>query len=202
MNNNSKKYYRDKLIEEKKNALKRLGNMSNRQSEFSAEDIYYEELSNYDNHPADLGTEMFLKEQDQGFKNQIKSTIMDINQSLVDLAQNNYGYCNDCSKDIEKERLEAIPYAKTCASCSKSQERAGGSKLYESIDDGYMTSFTYKGDELGYDREDSYQDVVQYDIVDKDPSYATGDYMGVFDEDDDKDDVANISQEYYDNTLK
>jgi len=202
MNDKNKKYFKEKLIKEKEVALKILNNVSNKDTEFASGNIYYEELSNYDNHSADVGTEMFLKEQDEGFKNQIKSKIKNINESLFDLFKDNYGYCKSCNNLIEVERLEIIPYAKTCGKCLKEKEKNKQSKIYESINNEYLLSFSNIEYDLAYDREDAYQDVAQFDIVPGDPSYATGDYMGVFDENKNKDIIDNISQEYYENTLK
>ena len=31
-------------------------------------DMYYSELSRFDNHPGDIGTEVFIMEQDKGLK--------------------------------------------------------------------------------------------------------------------------------------
>ena len=41
-------------------------------------------------------------------------------------------------------------------------------------------------------------------MIPKDPSFSTGDYMGITDEQNQSEelDVENISQEYYDDTLK
>lgn len=70
------KYFKNKLIEEKNRLLKTLNNMNNME-EYGAKDVYYTELSNYDNHPADIGTELFMMEQDNGFKNKMKDTLLE-----------------------------------------------------------------------------------------------------------------------------
>lgn len=173
----------------------------NTMMELGSLDTYLEDLSKYDNHPADAGTEVFMKEQDQGFKNNLKNKLDDINKSIEDLNHNRYGVCTSCSKSIGEKRLDIIPYVKTCIDCSK--ESSNPDPIFESIDDRYA-SMTNNNDQTIYDREDSYQDVLKNEIVPGDPSYSTGDYMGLTDEqnEDNENNVENISQEYYDDTLK
>lgn len=53
----------------------------------------------------------------------IKKTLQDIllkiKHSLQSLAQGKYGKCENCGKKIETVRLDAIPTAHLCISCSK-----------------------------------------------------------------------------------
>ncbi len=202
MNKKRLEYFKRKLIDEKKKIIKTLNNMDNME-EYAQMDNYYNELSHYDNHPADVGTEVFMREQDEGFKINLKDTIQEIQDSLIGINKGNYGTCNVCSKEIDERRLEVIPYAKTCLECTSDVEVK--EKIYESLEDEYITSFSYDiKDNNAYDREDAYQDIVQFDMVPGDPSFSTGDYMGVTDEENEFgiDDIENISQEYYDETLK
>ena len=202
MNKERLEYFKRKIIDEKKKIIKTLNNMDNME-EYAQMDNYYNELSHYDNHPADVGTEVFMREQDEGFKINLKDTIQEIQDSLIGINKGNYGTCNACSKEIDERRLEVIPYAKTCLECTSDVEVK--EKIYESLEDEYITSFSYDTkDNNAYDREDAYQDIVQFNMVPGDPSFSTGDYMGVTDEENEFgiDDIENISQEYYDETLK
>lgn len=194
-------YLRSKLIGEKMKTLKTLNNMDNME-EYSNMDNYLNELSKYDNHPADQGTETFMREQDEGFKNQLKDLLLEIDDSFVDMKNGRYGICSLCEGEIASARLEVIPYAKTCSKCSEASNSE--EKIFESIDDDYITKSSNHPEQIGYDREDALQDVIELDIVPGDPSFSTGDYMGVSKEDDEEDmeNVENISQEYYDETLK
>jgi len=195
-------FFKRKLIDEKKRIFKTLNNMTNME-EYGSMDNYYSELSLYDNHPADIGTEVFLREQDEGFKNSLKDTMLEIQDSLIDINKGNYGDCKVCHKKIDEKRLEVIPYLKTCLECSNEIEP--NLKMYESLEDEYITSFSYNSEEnTGYDREDAYQDLAQFEMVPGDPSFSTGDYMGITDEQNESgiEDVENISQEYYNGTLQ
>lgn len=192
-------HFYNKLLEEKKNikdSLDHLGKKAN-----GSMDVYYSELSGYDNHPADMGTELFMKEQDNGMVDKLKHTLMDIEESFDDMNKDRYGICKGCEKEIQEERLELIPYLKTCMECS---EELSTPEIYnqrtESISENYFG--TIRRNHAYFDGEDTLQQVFQDNIVENDPSSSTGDNMGIMDEEDGVEAIENISQEYYDETLK
>ncbi|WP_353096748.1 TraR/DksA C4-type zinc finger protein [Tissierella praeacuta] len=211
MDKNKLHHFRKRLLEEKKKILKTLNNMNN-MKEFGAMDIYHNELSNYDNHPADIGTELFMMEQDNGFKNSMKDTLYEIDSSLEDLKDGNYGICKSCKKEINEERLDLIPYLKNCVDCADSitipSDKEMNARKFVPIDEEQGTSFSDTTEEIvEFDREDAYQKVASFNMVSDDPSFATGDHLGVMDEQDNTggdgvEEVEKISQEYYDETLK
>lgn len=53
----------------------------------------------------------------------VKKTLQDmlakIKHSLQSVSSGSYGKCENCGKKIEAERLEAVPTATLCISCSK-----------------------------------------------------------------------------------
>lgn len=203
-------YFREQLIEEKKKLMKLLNNM-NDMEEYGSMNIYYSDISGYDNHPADIGTEVFMMEQDNGFKNKLKDTLHEIEDSLLDIDNGSYGVCQICNNNIDNERLDLIPHLKSCIQCSNkifpSRDTLMNNKGILSIkEDGTSFSDTTE-DMVEFDREDAYQKVASFNIVPGDPSFSTGDNLNVMDEQDgDSGDgvemVENISQEYYDETLK
>lgn len=201
MEDNKLKKYRDILIEERKRIENILENKSSREEE-GIDNYPDDELSNVDNHPADIGTEVFMREQDEGFKASYKDTLKRIDNSLTNINDGSYGTCSSCSKEIEEERLKAIPYAILCSNCMKEEE--DNKEKYESLEEEYITERSHSRENVQFDREDSYQDVAEYEKIPKDPSNSTGDYMGVMDDEEEKntDDLDNISQEYYDETQK
>lgn len=72
------------------------------------------DLSSYDNHPADMGTEMFEREKDMALNNLDEQHLNDISEALHLLSKGAYGYCKVCHKEIGFERLKAIPHTKYC----------------------------------------------------------------------------------------
>ncbi|MGO1470335.1 MAG: TraR/DksA C4-type zinc finger protein [Tissierella sp.] len=211
MNNTKLKHFKNKLLKEKEEQKKYLKEREEEKEETI--DSLESELSSYDNHPADIGTEVYMMEQEKGYKEQIKETIEKINDSLESIEEGNYGICNNCNKEIKEKRLELIPYTKTCLDCSNeekvsNEESLIGKKKYESLNyESINLEPNEEKDNVSYDREDTYQDVMQDNIVPKDPSHSTGDNIGIMDEDyDDKsdtsEDIEKISEEYYKDTLE
>ncbi|NLY46657.1 MAG: molecular chaperone DnaK [Tissierella sp.] len=193
-------YFYNRLLEERDNVKKSLEHLGRAPN--GSMDVYYSELSGYDNHPADMGTELFMKEQNNGMEDKLKTTMMEIEESFEDMNHDRYGICKGCHKEIKEERLELIPYLKTCLECS---EELATPEIYnqrtESISENYFG--TIKRDHAYFDGEATLQEVFQYNIVENDPSSSTGDNMGLMDEDNNGvEDVENISQEYYDETLR
>lgn len=203
MKEDKKDFLRKRLLEEKQKTLNIIDKM-NSSEEFGSMDKYHSELSSYDNHPADLGTEMFMMEQDRGLINKLKDTLYKIDTSIEELETEKYGICISCGKEIKEERLELIPYTNLCIKCSKdsiSLDEKGEIKLEEDSTNPFV-----KGNKKGteFDREDSYQEVARYNKIEKDPSFSTGDNIGVYDEEESGtvEKVENISQDYYNDTNK
>ncbi len=175
-------HFKNRLLEERKNTVQSLGNMERREEE--TREQLNSELSSYDNHPADTGTEVYMMEQDKAFKRQLEDTLEEIDSSLEDIEKGRYGYCDNCDREIKEDRLELIPYVKTCLSCSDEDDLKDEGLEFETNDNERLGYISDTADELGYSREDSYKDAMEDNIVPNDPSLSTGDNMGLIDEDD------------------
>lgn len=46
-----------------------------------------------------------------------RDELVRVNAALVRIDAGLYGLCDECGEPIEDERLEAVPYATTCAQC-------------------------------------------------------------------------------------
>ena len=73
-----------------------------------------DELADYDQHPADQGTETFEQELDETTDILLADEARTVEIAQERLAEGTYGTCIDCGKDIPPERLEAIPEAIRC----------------------------------------------------------------------------------------
>lgn len=49
----------------------------------------------------------------------LETKLKDINSALEKIKNGDYGICENCGKEIDKQRLMACPEAKTCLKCSK-----------------------------------------------------------------------------------
>ena len=84
---------------------------------------YPTELSNYDNHPADLGSQMFDAEFGNALMIHEESLLREIRDAIKRIDTDGYGICDICGKEISAERLKAIPYARQCMECKDKSER-------------------------------------------------------------------------------
>lgn len=82
------------------------------------------ELSSYDNHPADLGTETFEREKDLGLLGNLRLLQGRVREALDRLEQGSYGHCLSCGQPIAPERLKAVPWTEHCLDCQEEEEAA------------------------------------------------------------------------------
>jgi DnaK suppressor protein len=72
------------------------------------------ELADYDQHPADQGTETHDQELDAGRELMLEAEAEQVKVAQQRLEEGTYGTCVDCGKEIPEARLEAIPEAIRC----------------------------------------------------------------------------------------
>lgn len=82
-----------------------------------------EELSSYDQHQADVGTETFDREKDLSILDNIEGELADIEHALERIDAGTYGTCEACGKPIDDDRLEAVPAARFCVDDQVQAER-------------------------------------------------------------------------------
>lgn len=155
------------------------------------------ELSNYDNHPADHGTELYEREKDIALNDHIEKGLQDVNTALERMESGTYGKCDACGKDIPYERLEAMPTTLFCVEHSPDTGVTQRRPIEETIlgkpfirftnDDGHDATF--------YDAEDSWQDVARYGTSNtpsdfNDPENRTYDNMFI----DNQDPVSSVEE--------
>lgn len=69
------------------------------------------ELSHYDQHPADAGSELFEQERDAGIASRLKAELAAVERAEQRLAAGTYGRSIESGKPIPDDRLEALPTA-------------------------------------------------------------------------------------------
>lgn len=87
------------------------------------EDESLGELSHYDQHQADVGTETFNRERDLSILGEIEGELADVEHALQRIDNGTYGTCEACGKPITDERLEAMPAARFCVDDQAVAER-------------------------------------------------------------------------------
>jgi RNA polymerase-binding transcription factor DksA len=91
--------------------------------ESESENERLSELSDLDQHLADVGTETFDRERDLSILDQVEGELADVERALQRLDEGTYGLCEACGKPIEDERLEALPAARFCVEHQAAAER-------------------------------------------------------------------------------
>lgn len=191
-------YFKEKLISEKSrvnsliNTLRQNG-VINSNSEMASE------ISLYDNHPSDSATELFDKEKGLALKKNEVSIINKIEDSLKSIENGTYGKCKSCGRDIIEERLEFIPYADKCVSCQNTLDRnmpaEQNHRPAEEDVIGVPFRYSYSGESVGIDSEDTYQIVEHFNkLEDTAESYEEN-------EDGYVEPIEKISNEQYRNQL-
>jgi RNA polymerase-binding transcription factor DksA len=84
------------------------------------------ELSSFDQHPGDIGTETFEMEKNVSLLEQVEDELQEIEAAFERLERGGYGTCQACGRPIGDERLEAMPAARFCVEDQAKAEREAG----------------------------------------------------------------------------
>ncbi|CAI6030280.1 TraR/DksA C4-type zinc finger protein [Cohnella sp. JJ-181] len=95
------------------------------------------ELSSYDNHPADLGTETFERERDAAIDDRYKERRADVERALAKMEDGTYGLCEISGEPIGYERLEALPAVRYSIAHAPAEAIADGD--YRPVEEDVMT---------------------------------------------------------------
>lgn len=122
------------------------------------------ELSMIDNHPADMGTEMFDKEKAYALLGNEENILKQIDTAMSRIRDGSYGKCELCGSEIPEERLEFMPYAVRCVKCEGSRSDYRTFKYDRPVEEENLSypfgrSFLDTGDDVEFDGEDSWQAV-------------------------------------------
>lgn len=203
MNKEDFTYYKNKLNQEKKRINDLINQLDdNGMTRFNAE--VASELSFYDNHPSDIASETFEVEKGRALEANERALLDKIDDALKAIDEGSYGRCQKCGKEIDKERLEFLPYALNCIDC---QDVVSAIKTYNStqrvVEESVIGNpFGHKSrygdkDEIGFDEEDSYQSVGRFNEVRNAPEYE----YEYDDADTYVEEIEKISNEQYKNQL-
>ena len=76
----------------------------------------------------DDGTDAFMRLQALGQVGDQNRTIAQIDEALRKIEDGSYGVCEMCGQLIRKQRLEHLPFARTCMECQSEVEKPFGSR--------------------------------------------------------------------------
>ena len=81
------------------------------------------EITSYDQHQADMGTETFEREKDLSILEQVEAELGDVEYAIRRLDDGTYGTCEVCGRPIDEARLEALPATRLCLEHQAQAER-------------------------------------------------------------------------------
>jgi YteA family regulatory protein len=160
-------HYKRKLIDEKKKIVN-LMNLMIKNETIDSKSEMASELSFYDNHPADLATEISDIERGMALRNNELSIISKIDNALEAIEKGSYGICKCCGKVINENRLEFIPYAECCTKCQNEKNQIRPREKHDRPSEEDVITNIYNKNEHNYrgsvqfDGEDSYQRVEMF----------------------------------------
>ncbi|HZG74137.1 MAG TPA: TraR/DksA C4-type zinc finger protein [Chondromyces sp.] len=119
------------------------------------------ELSSYDNHPADEGTDLFEREKDIALNEHIRLEKKEIDHALESMEKGTYGVCEVCGNEIPFERLKALPTASTCIEHTLDRITSHERPIEEGVLMPPFGKFDYdeQDESEAFDAEDSWQEV-------------------------------------------
>ena len=72
---------------------------------------------------ADKAANSYTKEFLFSLSNNERDVLQLVEEALARLGGNGFGVCVVCEDEMDKKRLEAVPWAKRCLSCQEKQEQ-------------------------------------------------------------------------------
>ncbi|EGL82576.1 transcriptional regulator, TraR/DksA family [Caldalkalibacillus thermarum TA2.A1] len=116
------------------------------------------ELSNYDNHPSDLGTEEYERAKDIALNEHAEQELSDVKRALAAFAEGTYGICEICGEEIPLERLQAVPTTTRCRNHAADRFVSRKRPAEEDILEPPFGRFEYDDqDVVVFDAEDAWQ---------------------------------------------
>ena len=179
MNRDMRQALKEKICNEKKRLLERIEGIDQGLHQSLSSSI--SELSVYDNHPGDIGSEVFERSKDFALRENAMTELRAIDHALESIEKGTYGRCEICGGEISTQRLEAIPYTTLCLHCKKEDEESPRTENRpveeEVMEDVYARPFDDEENNTAFDWEDSFQEVARWNehaVMSKAGSYYGG----------------------------
>lgn len=125
------------------------------------------ELSSYDNHPADNGSDTFERGKDIGIKDNANLFLTMIDDALEKIEAGEYGICDKCGAKINEERLAIMPATTMCYNCKRKDEETQQELDRPVEEEAFLEMHRNmylninKLDSTGYDGADTWKDLAK-----------------------------------------
>ncbi|MCR6544563.1 TraR/DksA C4-type zinc finger protein [Dehalobacterium formicoaceticum] len=167
MDQNKLACFRAQLLEEKEELKRSIESISQGLDDPMASSIG--ELSMYDNHPADIGDELFERSKDLSLRDSAQIQYQNVMRALEKIDNHTYGICAQCGTPIDRERLEAMPSTDLCFQCKKEQtgpDRTPRPIEEQVIQPPFGNHVDGSSEQNAFDGEDAWQAVARFGTAD------------------------------------
>lgn len=161
--------YMKALLEEKARLRRRIQCLEGRDGEGGLDQSMADsirEFSMYDNHPADIGSELFERERDIKFRDDARVLLRMVDEAIGRVRSGEYGTCERCGGGIDEGRLRTIPYTSLCSACQVEREREMPERRVRPVEEEVIGrpfgDFILDGKTPGLDGADTWQDVARH----------------------------------------
>ena len=167
MNRNEIQHYKE-LLEKRLGEIDHTIDMMKENNDAEQDKFSPAELSNYDNHPAEMATELYLVELNSALRVHEESILQDIKDALIRIENNSYGTCLHCGAEIPSSRLEALPYVKLCIQCEDDIESEparqfkGRANEERVLDAPFGRKYLNKQEDDEHEGKDQFNDLMKY----------------------------------------
>ncbi len=120
------------------------------------------ELSTYDNHPGDIASETFERSKDLALKDNTKIRIQKVDDAIERINEGNYGKCDICGKEIDIDRLQAMPETTQCSACRQQEEQTLDRHLRPIEEDVIRPLYGDNKADNEFDGEDTWQKLANW----------------------------------------
>ncbi|MCI3921056.1 TraR/DksA C4-type zinc finger protein [Paenibacillus sp. TRM 82003] len=120
------------------------------------------ELSLIDNHPADIGSELFERGKDLALVELWEHQLEKAEAAIARMDAGTYGRCLECGEPIPLERLQALPSAEHCVKHVPDDETSFRRPREEQFMDPAMRTDMDHDDTTQFDGEDAWQIVERW----------------------------------------
>ncbi|MCR6544283.1 TraR/DksA C4-type zinc finger protein [Dehalobacterium formicoaceticum] len=169
MDHNKSASFRTQLLKEKEELNKSIASLNQGLSDSMPDSI--SELSMYDNHPADIGDELFERSKDLSLRDSAHIQYQNVVRALERIDDQTYGICAQCGAAIDMARLEVMPSAELCLPCKK--EQTGPDRTPRPIEEqviqppfGNQRHGDGSSESNAFDGEDAWQAVARFGTAD------------------------------------
>jgi len=120
MNKRDREKYARLLLEEKLKLLKEIGVEEEYLAKVAREASG--DLSSFSYHMADQSGETYRRELQASLTTEQIRVLRAIDEALKRIHEGSFGKCSKCGEDIQKARLDYVPWARHCITCQRSFE--------------------------------------------------------------------------------